>query len=87
MIIGREIGALLDETMAALSLLDMDRLEELETRALQLPVTGRVWRLDALDELRPKLALLGEVLRATEANLGVLRRLPGNERRPAWARY
>lgn len=86
MIVDREIGALLDETMAALSLLDMDRLEELETRAIQLPVTGSVWRLGALDELRPKLALLGEVLRATEANLGVLRRLPSDDRRPAWAR-
>lgn len=84
MILEREIGALLDETVAALSLLDMDRLEELETRASQLTLTGKVWHLDALSELRPKLALLGEVLRSTEANLGVLRRLPVSERRPTW---
>ncbi len=85
MIIEQAIGTLLDETIAALSVLDTYRLEELETRVSELTASRMVWSVEALDKLQPKLILLGEVMRLTEANLGVLRRLPLNERRRAWA--
>jgi hypothetical protein len=70
-----EIKAILSETVAALSRLQTEELEELERRASRLAESFGAEKLPAKREIRAKANLLEGCLGATAENLKVLERL------------
>ncbi len=78
-----QLGALLDETTAALATFDLDSLQGLLQRAEALRDAG----YEAVtSSLVAKHQLLGTMLRSTESNLNLLRRLHGGDMRHTWER-
>ncbi len=74
-----EVEQILSETIAALSRLQTDELEELERRATRIMESLGSEGLRATRELRSKADLLGACLNTTAENLKVLYRLRGEK--------
>jgi hypothetical protein len=77
--VGLDVKQIIQEASRSLALLDADRLEELalSCQALNRRPIGEDFRAQARagSEARRDLAVLGRVLEATRANIGVMRRL------------
>jgi hypothetical protein len=71
----QEVEGILHETVAALSRLDVEELEELERRASRLAESFGAEKLPATRGLRAKVNLLEGCLSGTAENLKVLRGL------------
>ena len=78
------VAAALDETIAALSALDIERLLWLEERMLQLAKSGLTG--SSMPSLLERQKLLGSVLEATQSNLAGLAQLHERNGADAWAR-
>ncbi len=78
------VAALLDETIAALSTLDLERLLSLEESMLPLAKSGVTD--DCISTLIEKQQLLKQMLVATESNLAGLARLHQRNGAETWAR-
>jgi hypothetical protein len=74
-----EVEQILSETIAALSRLQTDELEELERRAARLVASLSSEGFQATRGLRSKADLLGACLNTTAENLKVLYRLRGEK--------
>ena len=78
-----QLDAILDETTAALATFDLDGLQGLLRRAEALHDAG----CEAVSSsLVAKHQLLGMMLRSTESNLNLLRRLHGRDMGQTWER-
>lgn len=80
------VADVLDETIHALSLLDLDRLQMLEKRVSALTQSDVLFDADCLNSILAKKRLLKLVLQNCELNLDTLNRLHGRNTRDQWAR-
>ena len=81
----RSVARVLDETIAALSTLDHERLLSLEERIILLAESGAIDKVSN-PFLLQRQALLKHMLDETQANLAVLSRLHRGDRSDAWVR-
>ena len=81
----QSVMTVLDETIAALSTLDHERLLSLEERILLLAKSGDL-NSASMSSLLQRHAVLKRMLGETQANLAVLSRLRGRDGSDAWVR-
>jgi hypothetical protein len=84
MAIDQAVAEVLDETIEALSLLDLSRLETLETRIAGLAGSRLVADQSGMDSIRARRDALEGVLHNSASNLNALNRLYGRETRDQW---
>jgi hypothetical protein len=85
MAIDREVVDVLDETIQALTLLDLDRLQNLEKRMAALAESSVPCDSDQASSILAKNRLLGVLLQNCALNLDALSRLHGRNMRDQWA--
>jgi hypothetical protein len=81
----QSIATVLDETIAALSTLDYEKLLSLEERIFLLAKSGAI-NSRSMPSLLQKHTVLKRMLDDTQSNLAVLSRLHGGDGSDAWAR-
>jgi hypothetical protein len=81
---GQAVADLLEETITALSLLDVASLQALEERAAVLAQSNLVTDAAGMDLIRAKRRVLEVVLGHSESNLNALNRLYGRDTRGPW---
>ena len=81
----QSVTTVLDETIAALSTLDHERLLSLEERILLLAKSGAI-NNGTMPSLLQRHAILKRLLDETQANLAVLSRLRSGDGSDAWVR-
>ena len=81
----QSVATVLDETIAALSTLDHERLFSLKERILLLANSGALNNA-SMPSLLQRHATLKRMLDETQDNLAVLSRLRGGDGSDAWAR-
>jgi hypothetical protein len=79
------VSDVLDETIHALTLLDLKSLQELEERVLSLAKATVVCGSRSFSSILAKKRLLELILQNYESNLDVLTRLHGRNTRDQWA--
>jgi len=84
MAIDQAIADVLDETIKALGLLDLNRLETLERRIAGLAGSRLVADQSGMISIRAKRDVLEAVMRNSVANLNALNRLYGRDKRDRW---
>jgi hypothetical protein len=84
MAIDLAVADLLDETIRALTLLDFDRLQQLEKQISAFVDSGEKCSKESLNLILTKKRLLGLILHNCEANLKALNRLHGKHTRDQW---
>ena len=85
MAIDQTVADILDETIHALTHLDLDTLQILEKRISGLAAYGTSFRRNDIDLIQEKQRLLGVLLHNCERNLNILTRLHGRNTRDQWA--
>jgi hypothetical protein len=85
MVIDQAVSDVLDETIQALTLMDLNRLQAIEKRAVELAKSGVIMSRNRLNSISPKKNLLG-LLQSCESNLDALNRLHGRNTRDQWSR-
>ena len=86
MAIDLAVANLLDETIRALTLLDFNRLQNLEKQISGFVDSGEKCSRESLTLILTKKHLLGLLLHNCEANLKSLNRLHGKNTRDQWER-
>ncbi len=85
MTIDQAVADVLDETIQALTLLDLNSLQALEKRISELTRSSVVCGRDSINSIQTKQRMLELLLRNCESNLDVLNRLHGRNTRDQWA--
>ena len=85
MTIDQAVADVLDETIQALTLLDLNSLQALEKRISVLTKSKVACGRDSFNSILAKQRLLELLLRNCESNLEVLNRLHGRNTRDQWA--
>jgi vacuolar-type H+-ATPase subunit H len=85
MTIHQEVTEIVDETIQALTHLDLDRLQSLERRMAALAKSDLASGRENLETILAKKRLLGFVLQNCESNLDALKRLHRRNARDQWA--
>jgi len=81
----QSVATVVDETIAALSSLDHERLLSLEERIILLAKSGAINK-DAMPSLLQRHSQLKRMLDETQANLALLTRLRSGDGSNTWAR-
>jgi hypothetical protein len=84
MAIDQVVGEVLDETIQALTLLDLDKLHALEKRISAVAEPNVEWNRDSVVSLLAKKRLLEIVLQNCKSNLDTLNRLHRRNTRDQW---
>lgn len=84
MAIDQTVADILDETVTALSLLDLNCLEALEKRIAGLAGSKLVVDQAGMDSIRARRDVLEGVLHHSTSNLNALNRLYGRDTRDQW---
>ncbi len=84
MAIDQAVADILDETITALSLLDLNCLEALEKRIAGLAGSKLVADQAGMDSIRARRDVLEGVLHHSASNLNALNRLYGRDTRDQW---
>jgi hypothetical protein len=85
MAIDQAVGEVLDQTIQALTLLDLDKLQALAKRISAVAESNVEWNRDSVVSLLAKRRLLELVLQNCKSNLDTLNRLHGRNTRDQWA--
>jgi len=85
MTIDQAVGEVLDQTIQALTLLDLNKLQALERRLSAMAESNVEWNRDSFPSLLAKKRLLELVLQNCKSNLDALNRLHGRNMRDQWA--
>jgi hypothetical protein len=85
MIIDQVVGEILDQTIQALTVLDLNKLQALERRISAMAESDVEWNRDSFPSLVAKKRLLELVLQNCKSNLDALNRLYGRNMRDQWA--
>ncbi|MBB5315689.1 hypothetical protein HDF09_000339 [Edaphobacter lichenicola] len=85
MTIDQTVADALDETIKALTILDLNRLQTLEERISALAKYSIVCSKGSLSSILAKKHLLELILQNCESNLATLHRLHGRDTRDQWA--
>lgn len=81
----QSITEILDEAIRSLAVLDLDRLEELESRVVSMANSGSLRLCADRDKACEKKRLLGMLLENCKSNLDALSRLHRRNARGEWA--
>jgi hypothetical protein len=84
MAIDQAVGEVLDQTIQALTLLDLNKLQTLERRISAMAESNVEWNRDSFSSLLAKKRLLELVLQNCKSNLDALNRLHGRNMRDQW---
>jgi hypothetical protein len=84
MAIDQAVGEVLDQTIQALTLLDLNKLQALERRISAMAESNVEWNRDSFPSLLAKKRLLELVLQNCKSNLDALNRLHGRNMRDRW---
>jgi hypothetical protein len=84
MAIDQAVGEVLDQTIQALTLLDLNKLQTLERRISAMAESNVEWNGDSFPSLLAKKRLLELVLQNSKSNLDALNRLHGRNMREQW---
>jgi hypothetical protein len=85
MAIDQTVADALDETIKALTILDLNRLQTLEERISALAKYSIVCSTGSLSSILAKKHLLELILQNCESNLAALHHLHGRDTRDQWA--
>jgi hypothetical protein len=85
MTIDQAVANILDETIQALTLLDLNRLQNLEKQISALAESNVVCGRDSFNSIQTKKHLLELLLQNCESNLDALNRLHRRNTRDRWA--
>jgi hypothetical protein len=85
MTIDQGVGEVLDQTIQALTVLDLNKLQALERRISAMAESDVEWNRDSFPSLVAKKRLLELVLQNCKSNLDTLNRLYGRNMRDQWA--
>ncbi|NYF89766.1 hypothetical protein HDF08_001833 [Edaphobacter lichenicola] len=85
MTIDQTVADVFDETIKALTILDLNKLQTLEERIAALAKYSIVCSKGSLSSILAKRHLLELILRNLESNLATLHRLHGRDMRDQWA--
>lgn len=80
----REVNAIIDEAIAAMSVFDLGRLQDLERRITNLRGASLQGTPEGAEVLTSKKFVFGSILASTKAGLDVLAHLHGGETRNHW---
>lgn len=81
----QSVTAILDEAIHALTVLDLNRLEELEMRVTSMARAGVLLQSSDQKKVSEKKRLLGMLLENCKSNLDALNRLHAKNTREQWA--
>lgn len=81
----QSVTEILDEAIRSLAVLDLDRLEELESRVQSMANSGRLHLCGDNGKASEKRRLLGTLIENCKANLDALSRLHSRNARGEWA--
>jgi hypothetical protein len=84
MAIDQAVGEVLDQTIQALTLLDLNKLQTLERRISAMAESNLKWNRESFPSLLAKKRLLELVLQNCKSNLDALNRLHGRNMRDQW---
>jgi hypothetical protein len=84
MAIDQAVGEVLDQTIQALTLLDLNKLQTLESRISAMAESNLEWNRESFPSLLAKKRLLELVLQNCKSNLDALNRLHGRNMRDQW---
>jgi hypothetical protein len=84
MAIDQAVGEVLDQTIQALTFLDLNKLQTLERRISAMAESSVEWNRDSFPSLLAKKRLLELVLQNCKSNLDALNRLHGRNMRDQW---
>jgi hypothetical protein len=79
------VAEALDETVQAITVLDLNRLKTLEEKISVLAQYSITWGKGGINAMLAKKHLLDLILRNCEANLDSLKQLNGRDTRDQWA--